>query len=457
MRFQTHALENSLMALRAFLNMRLVGAWILLFGTTFWLRPCYQQFLYTQHSTPVLAYTRVIIFAWIFLAVGIHWMQNMDKKRGIQNPFPYLLVFLVPVENVINTVYGFYWDFWFMLFCSMPLLELAFPLDIPVEFVPPCATECTESYDSPWQIDLQKSVEVSPESESDEHTVSALSATTAWIFKLIPLLWLPLCVLYLGFMLRWIAVSELNPAQSISIVLQVGFIQGVLTINICHELIHKVGSRVEVWSGYALSTLVFYSHWATIEHFTHHKLVGTILDGATARLNESVYHFVPRSVVQGLRSAWKKDPTKVLMGHFCSFVLSFVIYLVFGWLGLLAFLGQGVFAIIALEIVNYIEHYGLLLRTSERDIVTPLAAFNANAMISNFILLNLQRHSDHHHKSGKRYQRLEVEPEPTELPSGYNSMFLLALVPPLWFRVMNPKVEETFRKARQAGFLKKEV
>src|SRR5438874_1961977 len=113
-------------ALLSSMHIRLIGAWLLLVFTTFWLRPMYQRLIYDGELNPLFTQTRWLIFSWIFASVGIHWTQNMDKVKGIQNPFPYLLVFLVPIESFINAWCGLHADFWFMLFCSMPLLELAF-------------------------------------------------------------------------------------------------------------------------------------------------------------------------------------------------------------------------------------------------------------------------------------------------------------------------------------------
>jgi alkane 1-monooxygenase len=115
----------------------------------------------------------------------------------------------------------------------------------------------------------------------------------------------------------------------------------------------------------------------------------------------------------------------------------------FGAVSAAVFAGQSLVAIAILEIINYIEHYGLLRKKSkpwEYERVRAEHSWDSPNRISNWLLINLPRHSDHHMSVAKRYQALELLPHAPRLPGGYGAMFLLALVPPLWFRVMNPRV-----------------
>ena len=80
--------------------------------------------------------------------------------------------------------------------------------------------------------------------------------------------------------------------------------------------------------------------------------------------------------------------------------------LAFGWLGLAFFLGQSFAALTLLEIVNYIEHYGLTRRhlgEGKYEHVLPRHSWNADLKASNWLLINLQRHSDHHYKPDRRF------------------------------------------------------
>jgi alkane 1-monooxygenase len=116
---------------------------------------------------------------------------------------------------------------------------------------------------------------------------------------------------------------------------------------------------------------------------------------------------------------------------------------VFG-LGVLPMLiAQGVFGFLLLEVVNYLEHYGLQRERSPAGHyvkVEPQHSWNSNRLITNLFLYQLQRHSDHHANPALRYQVLRHFEDAPQLPAGYATMILLALVPPLWRRVMDPRV-----------------
>ena len=100
-----------------------------------------------------------------------------------------------------------------------------------------------------------------------------------------------------------------------------------------------------------------------------------------------------------------------------------------------------------MEVVNYIEHYGLVrqkLDDGKFEPTRPHHSWNANEYASNLLLINLQKHSDHHARPSKKYQHLQaydVDDAP-QLPFGYPLMVLLSLIPQFWMKVMNPKVLE---------------
>ena len=111
---------------------------------------------------------------------------------------------------------------------------------------------------------------------------------------------------------------------------------------------------------------------------------------------------------------------------------------------------QSVVGFSLLELVNYIEHYGIVRKLTSNgkyERVNPLHSWNASHLISNFFLFQLQRHSDHHANAIKRYQVLNHYDESPQLPFGYPTMILIALLPPLWFAWMNPLLDEWKDKA----------
>ena len=255
-------------------------------------------------------------------------------------------------------------------------------------------------------------------------------------------------------MLLWGAHVVTRPSVGIVEILgtvaSVGFTGGVVGITVAHELVHR-SSRVDRLFSGVLLVLVGYLHWA-IEHVAgHHHRVATPEDPATARLGESLPAFVLRSLVGGFRSAWALGRIDG-RGRWANRALGCALLscapaLALGlWLGPRAavfFLAQSAVAITFLETINYIEHYGLerrMLRPGVYERVKPIHSWNASHRLTNAFLFNLQRHSDHHVWPRRAYYQLRHHADSPQLPLGYAGMALLAMVPPLWRRIMDPRV-----------------
>ena len=253
----------------------------------------------------------------------------------------------------------------------------------------------------------------------------------------------------------YVTRPEASGLELLGIGVAVGISGGVTGITVAHELVHRAG-RVDRLLGSVLLAQVSYLHWA-IEHVAgHHRRVATPADPATARLGESLPAFMIRSIGLGFLSAWRIEAARngrrgarsplanrVLWGAFASCLLGAAFAALFGARGLVYFLLQSAVAVAFLETVNYIEHYGLerrLIRAGVYERVTPLHAWNAANRLTNALLFNLQRHSDHHVWPTRLYFKLRHHPEGPQLPTGYAGMALLAMFPPLWRRVMDPRV-----------------
>ncbi len=234
-----------------------------------------------------------------------------------------------------------------------------------------------------------------------------------------------------------------------------GVIGGVLAINPAHELIHK-STRWEPLFGGVLLTSVGYPGFK-VEHVRgHHLHVATPEDSSSARLDESVYAFVPRALWRNVRNAWRLEAQRLrARGHSPwsarnEMVAWYALWLLFmaafaatgGVRSLVFFLLQGLIAAATLEVINYVEHYGLERREvapGRYERVDHRHSWNAPQRYTNWLLFNLQRHSDHHAVARRRYQALRHHDDSPQLPAGYATMFVLALAPPLWRRVMNPR------------------
>ncbi len=238
---------------------------------------------------------------------------------------------------------------------------------------------------------------------------------------------------------------------------------GGIGITIAHELVHRK-STVEQYLGRLLLLSVYYMHFA-IEHVRgHHAHVATHEDPATARRGQSYYDFWWSSVVGQWISAWKLEtkrlgkfgyPAVHVRNEMIQFTVMQAAYFglwswVFGWTFALLTFAMGIVAFSLLEGVNYIEHYGLERKISPNgryEKVDIHHSWNSDHVISRMLLFELTRHSDHHAVASRPYQILRTLGESPQLPTGYPGMILLALVPPLWFRVMDPIIVEFERRS----------
>ena len=253
----------------------------------------------------------------------------------------------------------------------------------------------------------------------------------------------------LATMLWSVASGRLGPIELALLVVGSGFASAA-AINVAHELMHRAGRREQVLSAVLMAS-VAYAHFCVEHVHGHHKRVGTRDDPATSRLGEPLYAFLPRSLLGGAISAWRIEHARVglapsnrmLRYGLGQSLLLVAIGVGLGPVALAAFLGQAAVAVGMLETINYIEHYGLVrtetaLGRPER--VRPEHSWNSSHRVSNWMLLNLARHSDHHAFAARPFTELRHYEDVPQLPSGYSAMLLLATVPPLWFRVMNPRV-----------------
>ncbi len=278
-------------------------------------------------------------------------------------------------------------------------------------------------------------------------------------YILLTKLWAPVQFLTL-FGLIWYAThsEHLSSWSKIGLFFGMGVISGTIGINYSHELMHQK-SRSERWLGDLLLAMVLYSHFRSEHLLVHHRHVGTPRDPVTARYNEGFHRFYPRVLRQCLISAFQAERDKLArkdrpwtdrsnpFWRYWALQTGMLILaaLIGGWSGLALFLLQAGVAIWQLELVNYVEHYGLTrkhLGEGKYEHVLPRHSWNASQKASNWLLINLQRHSDHHYKPNRRFPLLQnhAQEDAPQLPYGYPVMTVAAMIPPLWRRVMNPRV-----------------
>ena len=277
--------------------------------------------------------------------------------------------------------------------------------------------------------------------------------------RLITLIWPAVQAITLFSVLGWMVRSgHLGTWEMFGVAFGLGILSGTIGIVYAHELMHRNG-KLERWLADLLMTMTLYGHFRSEHLLVHHRYVGTPRDAVTARYNESFHRFFRRVLRQSLVSSWKAEKAKLARKglpvwdrsnpywRYVSLDLAWMLLalIVGGWMGLALFVFQACIAIWQLELVNYVEHYGLTrkhLGNGKYEPQKPHHSWNAAHWASNRLLINLQRHSDHHYHPDRRFPLLQTyaSDEAPQLPYGYSVMTTLALIPPLWRRLMNPRV-----------------
>ena len=282
-------------------------------------------------------------------------------------------------------------------------------------------------------------------------------------YRILTYAYLPLQ--YTGFAASLFVIAnwDLSIITKVGFAISIGMIGGI-GINTAHELGHKK-EKYERWLSKIALAQSFYGHFFIEHNRGHHVRVATPEDPASSRMGENFYRFWPRTVFGSLKSSWalesnriarrKKHPFRIGNDNINAWLMSVVL-----WAVMLLWLGIGILpyliiqmliAITLLEAVNYLEHYGMLrqkVKSGDRERyerVDPSHSWNSDNIATNVLLYHLQRHSDHHSQPTRRYQALLSYHESPVLPTGYAGMILLALFPPAWSRVMDPRVLSHFQ------------
>lgn len=254
----------------------------------------------------------------------------------------------------------------------------------------------------------------------------------------------------------WTAVNGgLAWWEMVGLVMTVGIVNGV-GINTAHELGHKK-EILERWLAKITLAPVAYGHFFVEHNRGHHVRAATPEDPASSRMGETFWAFLPRTVIGSLKSSWELEAQRLardgksvwhwqnhnLQAWSMTVVLFAALTIWLGWAALIFLVAQAVYGFSLLEVVNYLEHYGLKrakLADGRYERVQPIHSWNSNNVVTNLLLYQLQRHSDHHANPTRRYQSLRHFDESPQLPSGYATLIPIAYFPFLWFRLMDARV-----------------
>lgn len=356
------------------------------------------------------------------------WVFTQNRNTLILKDLKYLFAYTIPLSVFMSFASQGMWTFTtvFYAFLVIPILDV-----------------------------------ITGETTKNLETDDASYKKTKWIFDAMLYLNVPIVFGILAFGLHTVQSGSHETYELIGLALSGGILLATNGINVAHELGHRSPLAERLMSK-VLYMPCLYMHFFIEHNYGHHLKVATPEDAATARYNQTVYGFWFTSVTRQYISAWKiqlgllKRQRKsffsvkndMLWYHLIQPAYLFGVYLLFGLTGLFFAVTVGVIAFLFLECINYIEHYGLRrfkTQSGRYETVRPFHSWNSNFNIGRITLYELTRHSDHHFRSTKKYQVLDSHEESPTLPLGYPASILLSFLPPLWFKVMNPRIPEDMK------------
>jgi alkane 1-monooxygenase len=339
------------------------------------------------------------------------------------NDLKYLAAMSIPLSLIIGLYNLGYWSFLTPVyaFVMIPILEIIMPQD-------------------------------ASNLEEGERTHKSKKRLFDWLLYIN----LPLNYGLLLYTLFLLSFKNVATYEMVGIIISMGIVMGSNGINVAHELGHRQKNFERVMAKILLLPS-FYMHFYIEHNFGHHLHAATPEDPATARYNQSLYSFWFTSVFRQYVNAWKiqkhllrKQAQKslslrndMLWYTLIQLLYLILVYAVFGPIGAGCALAIGVLSFLLLETINYIEHYGLLrqkLPSGRYERVQEIHSWNSNHIMGRIVLYELTRHSDHHYKSSKKYQLLDCHETSPQMPFGYPTSMVLSCIPPLWFKIMNPRI-----------------
>lgn len=290
-------------------------------------------------------------------------------------------------------------------------------------------------------------------SNPPEEIVPALEADP--YYRWLPILTVPMHFAVLITIAAFVGTHSLTLWGFLALALTAGLYSG-LGINTGHELGHKKPS-LERWLARVVLAVPAYGHFCVEHNRGHHRNVATPGDPASSRMGESIYRFSLREIPGGFRRGWAAErerlarqgkpawslENEVLQSYALSTALQVGLIVAFGWIMVPFLIIHNVVAWWQLTSANYVEHYGLLrqkLANGSYEHCQPHHSWNTNYIASNLLLFHLERHSDHHAHPTRRYQSLRSFADLPTLPAGYSALFLAAMVPPLWYWLMDRRL-----------------
>lgn len=284
--------------------------------------------------------------------------------------------------------------------------------------------------------------------------------------RLLPWLYIPLQLAEIAWAGGVVSQPSTSAVETVGLTLSTGLAAGVFGFIAAHEMAHSRHGAERLFGLLMLAGILDMPF--AISHVQgHHRRAATFEDPATARRGESLYAFWLRSVAGQAREAWGFEAGRRARAGRSAFglgnrmvlfaLVELTLVVLAGFRGprtLTFFVGQGLIAVALLESFNYIAHYGLARRrlaNGRPEPLRPIHSWSTRRRINNRALFNMGRHADHHRFSARPYHELESLDGGAVLPCGYAGMLLLALIPPLWRKVMDPRVDTAMNHPQAIG------
>ncbi len=261
----------------------------------------------------------------------------------------------------------------------------------------------------------------------------------------VALLLMPVTLTFFMALVFWRALNLESGIETAGLILSAGTMMGAYGITSAHELIHRRAKKLRALGVYNLM-MVNFAHWGLEHVFGHHKHVATSLDPATARRGESVYRHWVRNYFGGLQGAYKVSRPRFLGYWFITVAASLAICFIFNLKLMLIWWAVSFVAILLLQTVDYIEHYGLLREQNEKGnylAFQPRHSWDTESVWTNSTLFNLGMHSHHHLKAALPFEKLVAQTGAQKMPFGYSVMVPIALLPGIYIPFMNSRIESS--------------
>ncbi len=249
--------------------------------------------------------------------------------------------------------------------------------------------------------------------------------------------------------------NSITTSDRISLIALTSLYIGVMGTVPGHELTHRKRDKFDMFVGNWLLALSWDCSFALEHVYGHHKNACLPNDPASAKRGENLYAFILRAIVKGQKDAWVIEfdhlqrrgfnpfglQNKMIIGYLRSMLITVIAYLIGGVIGMFLYLLCAFIAKSLLEVINFVEHYGLI-REPDKP-VCKRHSWNSNHILSSILLYNVTRHSSHHEKSNLKYWELDSYPEAPMMSQGYLTMLYLAIfLPYRYHRVMAKKIIE---------------